>query len=85
MADNVRLIREANALCACNADVATSMRDLANWIEANDYGDVLTVVALVESSDGELFRLTFGRPCDRTRVLGLLASMMGRMAVGTDK
>lgn len=85
MADNVVPIREANALCVTVDDVAQSLRDAAEWIQDNDYGEINTVVMVIESADGELYRLTFGRPTDRTRVLGLLSTMVHRMATGTDR
>jgi hypothetical protein len=74
-------IREANALAACNDDIVTSMGHAATWISEGSYGDVRTVVMLIESETGEVARLSFGKATDRARIAGLLSIMLGRMAI----
>lgn len=60
-----------------NAGVAYLLRELADSIEAGEYGKVDTIVTIVEH-EGDLTRNTYGGPCDRARVVGLLTMAIHR-------
>lgn len=63
-----------------NVCVAKNLRAWADRIEADDWGGVRTVVALIETLEGDLHRLTTGMPTDRARVTGLLSIAATRAA-----
>jgi hypothetical protein len=54
-----------------NAQVAAELRRFADEVEHGEWGDVDTTVLVIEA-DGAVQRQTFGKPCDRARVVGLL-------------
>lgn len=54
-----------------NAAVAAGLREIADDIENGEWGDVDTVISVIEES-GSVHRQTFGKPIDRARVVGLL-------------
>lgn len=57
-----------------NDEVAKHLRSLADEIEQQGgyYGDLRTVVLIMETKEGLLHRATCGAPCDLARVIGLL-------------
>lgn len=63
--------RENTAFAPTNESVAECLRKMAGQIERGEWGEVHTVVSLIEH-DGEMTRQTFGKPLDRARVAGLL-------------
>jgi hypothetical protein len=63
-----------------NALVASHLYEQAAWVADGAYGDVRTVVLLIETADGELRRRTIGQPIDRARVCGLLSIAASRAA-----
>ena len=69
-------------LAITNADVAANLRELAMLIEDGRYGQVESVVSVVEA-DGDVKRFTTGRPMDRARVVGLLTTAIHRACCGT--
>lgn len=54
-----------------NAQVAAELRRFADVVERGEWGNVDTTVLVIEA-DGHVHRQTFGKPCDRARVVGLL-------------
>lgn len=58
-----------------NADVASFLRFVADSIEAGDYGEVRSLVAMVEyKHDGvsDLHTIFTGRDCDNARAMGIM-------------
>lgn len=70
-----------NGYAPNNESVANSLRQMADQIENADWGDVKTVVMVIEGEDGSLNRATIGQPCDICRVVGLLSMLSTRIAV----
>lgn len=68
-------------LASTNADVAANLRELATWIEEGRYGQVQSVVAVIEAG-GDVARFTTGRPIDRARAVGLLSMAIHRASCG---
>jgi hypothetical protein len=58
------------------------LREIVDWVEAGDYGDVRNVYVLVETLDGTLNRNTCGLPCDRARLIGIFSAMAARLSIG---
>lgn len=69
---NVVPIREANAYAPDNESLAEALKQAAGWLK-DEYGEVHSVVMLIEHGDGQIARLTFGKSMDRARVVGLLS------------
>lgn len=69
---NVVRIMEGNAHAPSNEHIAEGLRDAAKWVAAGDYGDAHTVIVVIEHENGQLARLTFGKPIDRARLVGML-------------
>lgn len=64
-----------------NEDTAKLLRELADRIELGEFGHVDTLVSIIEA-DGKLVRITYGGPCDRARVVGLLSMAIHRASCG---
>lgn len=64
-----------------NQAIADHLVEQAEWIVAGEYGDVATVVLLIEDTDGNLARQVCGRPCDLARITGLLTIAATRGAL----
>lgn len=58
-------------LATDNRQVAAALRELADEVEADEFGDVDFVIAVLES-DGGILRRCIGKPGDRARTVGLL-------------
>lgn len=71
----------ASGFATTNEDVAKLMRELADRIELGEFGRVDTLVSIIEAS-GKLKRITYGGPCDRARVVGLLSMAIHRASCG---
>jgi hypothetical protein len=61
-----------------NPAIAAGLRDVADQIEAGCWGDVRVVIALLETYEGELERVTIGDVIDLARVVGLLTMAIHR-------
>lgn len=55
----------------CNGDVAKFLREMADGVEAGNYGEIRQLVATIESG-GELETWVAGGPCDYARIIGLM-------------
>ncbi|KVO05581.1 hypothetical protein WK59_03915 [Burkholderia ubonensis] len=73
-----------NGHANCNADVGAHLRQQADWIEADEFGDVRNVFIVIETTDGRLIRQTCGAPCDRARAVGILAIASARASVSDE-
>lgn len=71
----------ANTLAPDNAGVARNLRELADEIESGDRGAVDTFICLIEAGS-DIDRITFGKPIDLARVIGLM--YMGTIQAATD-
>ena len=71
-----------SGLCNSAADLAAELRALADEIEAGDL-DATNLIAVVETSDGDLRRRVYGRPIDKARMVGLLSMATTNAATGT--
>ncbi len=70
-----------NGYAPNNEAIAQSLRQMASEFENGDWGDVRTVILVIEGEDGRLVRATIGQSCDICRVAGLLSMMATRIAV----
>lgn len=71
-----------NTLCGSNVDVSAHLRGMAESVDSGEWGEVRTVVMLVEEMDGKVSRMVFGSPTDTTRFAGLLFTEATRIANG---
>ena len=64
-----------------NPSIAKHLRELADWIDADDAKELSTVFIVIEYADGSLRRQTCGKPCDLARALGVLQMAIVQGAV----
>jgi hypothetical protein len=81
MAATLTPLFASNTLAPDNTCVANNLRELANDIEAGRYGPVDTLICLLEAQS-DIQRITFGKPIDLARVIGLMC--MGTIQAATD-
>lgn len=67
-----------------NAEIAAHLRQQADWIEADERGEVRNVFLIIEATDGSLVRQTCGAPCDVARAIGVLTAAATRACVGDE-
>lgn len=81
MKSNVHPLFASNTLAPDNLCVANNLRQLADEIEAGKRGEVDTLICLLESGS-DIQRVTYGKPIDLARVIGLM--YMGTIQAATD-
>lgn len=78
---NVTPLFATNTLAPDNEGIARNLRELADAVEAGHLGPVDTLICLVEA-ESDIERITFGKPIDLARVVGLM--VMGTIQAATD-
>jgi hypothetical protein len=65
-----------------NEAIAKHMRELADWVQAGDMGELRNVFTVFETMDGQIFRRSCGHPCDRARMVVILTMAATGSTVG---
>lgn len=79
----VRLVDKARVLVADNAALADWLKNWADGIADGSFGEVRSLIVLVENKQGQLFKVSQATSAlDKARFVGLLHLAAGLAAVG---
>ena len=83
---NQKFIQLANnGLAPSNDSIADHLYEQSEWLRDGSYGDVRTVVVIIETHDGDLTRNVCGSSGnDLARVTGLLLASATRGCIGDE-
>lgn len=71
-------------LCNSQKDIVDNVHIFAETIQDGEWGDIRTLVAVVETTDGKLTHLTIGLPCDLARAVGVMQMEVIRSTMDTN-
>jgi hypothetical protein len=76
---------ELGGMCNSNSDIAAHLRQMADWLEEEDFEPLRNIFMVLERDDGSITRRTCGKPCDTARAIGILNIAAARAALGEEQ